>query len=363
MSVCRDFLQFSAVNRMREVPECVRLLVEAGSRAPSADNMQPWSFRWGGETLRLGYDTKRAAGVTFPASHPATRIALGAAAQNMLLVAERLDLELEWAEAGAEDIIRFRCNPGTRVPAEVWRHPLFERHTNRMPYKMDAIPAGVLASVNEEREGNLGIKILAGGPEIREMGRLVRLASELRFQTREVHEWLARSLRFSQKEVSRGNGLDVATLSLPPGGRLLLKWISEWRRMALLNRIGGYRMLARIEAQAVSKAPALLAITGPAGENAAFEAGRLLERVWIALNRQGVAVHPYYVIPDQLQRFAAGVVPSIENAQVLKQGVERALDGMPLHMLLRVGWPKRRPIRSCRLPIEAVLAPASEPAR
>lgn len=37
VAVCRVFLQLYTVNRMREIPECVRLLLETGSRAPSAD--------------------------------------------------------------------------------------------------------------------------------------------------------------------------------------------------------------------------------------------------------------------------------------------------------------------------------------
>jgi hypothetical protein len=84
-------------------------------------------------------------------------------------------------------------------------------------------------------------------------------------------------------------------------------------------------------------------------------AGRLLERIWIMLNAQGVAVHPYYALSDQLYRSRAGLVQArfVPRVGSITQRVADVL-GSPeqtIFMLLRVGIPKVvNPTRSRRLP-------------
>lgn len=68
-------------------------------------------------------------------------------------------------------------------------------------------------------------------------------------------------------------------------------------------------MLSLIDSAPIGKAPALVAITSPAGAEQVVSAGRLLTRIWTRLKAEGVAVHPYYVIPDQLQRLKQKRVP------------------------------------------------------
>jgi len=196
---------------------------------------------------------------------------------------------------------------------------------------------------------------------MQKIATLVRIASQVRFQTREIHEWFSASLRFTEIEVARGDGLDVATFDLPPGGRVFMRWLmSDWRNMALLNRIGGYRMMAGIEAASMTKAGAIIAILGSETLSGALDAGRLMERIWIKLNQSGLAVQPYYVVSDQLTRLTEGKVPDRlrHHVERLRDEVSSTLSLPPharLHMLLRVGKPMRVPIRSRRIPFKLPL--------
>ena len=187
---------------------------------------------------------------------------------------------------------------------------------------------------------------------------MTELASRVRFQTQEIHEWLGDALRFTPAEVARGDGLDVAALEVPPGGKTLLRIIKDWRRLALLNKIGAYKLLARIEAAEIRKAPAMLLITGADDAPGALAAGRLLERAWLMLAGAGVAAHPYYVVPDQLQRARLGSVPPslTETVSQVSAAAAGLLDSpeRTLHMVLRLGYPKCTVVRSRRLPLEAV---------
>lgn len=238
-------------------------------------------------------------------------------------------------------------------------HPLFARHTNRFPYKRDPLPAAAASDVAAMQQGEARTVWLTD-EAVGRMASEVNAASQVRFQTREVHEWLGHSLRFSAEAVARGDGLDVATLALPPGGGAFLRFLGPWSRMRRFNAVGGYRMMAAIEAAQVRRAPALLAITAPDGADAVLDAGMLMQRAWIALNAAGLAVQPYYVIPDQFHRLAEGKVPPGLEEQVAAigqrcAGVLGLHGGAQLQMLFRVGYARRPAVRARRLPAEALL--------
>jgi hypothetical protein len=85
----------------------------------------------------------------------------------------------------------------------------------------------------------------------------------------------------------------------------------------------------------------------------------LLARVWVDLNARGLAVHPYYLVTDQVVRLRDGRLPSQMVAKI--DGVRARLSNIiglrqdeMLHMLLRVGLPKSGVPRSRRLPLSDV---------
>ena len=276
----------------------VAFLVAAGQYAASADNSQPWRFIRDGADLRLVYDAERVANRTFGPDDPATLLAMGGVIENLLQAADFLGIALR-TDLEPHDFEGGRCYLRISLPgeggisssADAKTMPLRDRHTNRFSFKRQPIPAGVLSRVVDETEGAARVVVLDDRHIVRRMAVLVRRASEIRFQTREVHEWLGESLRFGTQEVASGDGLDVATLDLPPGGSLFLKFIRDWRRMAFLNRFGVYRLLSLVDSAPVGKAPALIAVISPEEDKDILSAGRLMTRVWTTLNGDGVAVH------------------------------------------------------------------------
>jgi hypothetical protein len=109
-----------------------------------------------------------------------------------------------------------------------------------------------------------------------------------------------------------------------------------------------------------------LCVVGASDRRSVIDAGRLLIRVWTELNLQGIAVQPYYVVTDQLNRLHAHGLPAgfeTKMAQVEQQlhGLLGLGAGDMLHMILRVGYPKATPVRSRRLPLAQVFTDASPP--
>ena len=333
----------------------------AVSAAPSADNSQPWTLRHDGDHLLIEYEAERMKGTLFPNSHPATLLALGCVIENIHQVTEalglRMSIETVPSSVDGIEVIKLSLVLGAKeqVSEETLLNlPLFQRHTNRFPYKKDKIERPSQGKGKEQPDSNIVLQMVDSRSEILKLSVLIRNASRVRFQTREIHDWFARTLRFSKLEVQYGDGLDVDTLGLPRGGRLLLKTTTRsWRNMAMFNRFGGYHLLASTEAASITKAGAIFAIVGPSDAESIINAGRKIQRLWIELNFAGYAVQPYYVITDQLQRLVEGTVPPLLIPKIHELKVKvgdffKLKEGQVVHMLLRVGVPIKIPKRALR---------------
>jgi len=342
-----------------------------GHLAPSADNSQPWLFTWDGSQLSIKYDTPRVEGKTFPANSPATLLSLGATIENIILFSDSYRASVDHSinlqnlsPTQAKAIIDFQ--PTQQLTPSIFPNedPTANRHTNRFPYHKTALPKSTENHLKKLSRSSARLLLINEKPTIHQVSKLVELASNIRFQTQEVHEWLGKSLRFSKDDVKKADGLDVRTLDLPPGGSIFLKFISSWNRMKVLNKIGTYRLLAKIDAAPIKTAPAILAIIAPATPQGAIDAGMLMCNAWTYLNNEGIAAHPYYVVADQLARLRENTVPEklTKSAQEIEQLCQTILDlkkGETLHMFLRAGYPKKVPPRSLRLPEELVFRDTS----
>ena len=354
-------------------PSIIDTLIFAGQQAPSADNSQPWRFCPFENKIAVEYDAERLAGMTFGPNEPATLMSIGGVLENMLQAADFIGAQVDWrlgdeteVQNGSPYFTLTLDHGADQLDAGLpfSEHPLFGRHTNRFPYRTNPIPSEITADVDKLRVGKASIKLLNTPREIQAIASVARQASEVRFQTREVHEWLARSLRFTRQEAAKGDGLDLATLPLPPGGAMFMRFIMDWKWMSRLNRLGAYKLMAALDVKLLEQAPAVISLVGGSSSEALIEAGRLLNRVWMELNSKGIAVHPYFVISDQLQRRRKGNVPTHLISQVDKIAGQTATllnlpDNQHLHMLLRIGYPTRNPVRSKRLPLDAVCHGAS----
>ncbi|PID43552.1 MAG: hypothetical protein CSB48_05680 [Proteobacteria bacterium] len=315
-----------------------------------------------GKTLEISYDHKRVAGVTFPPDNQATLLSLGGIVENIAQLCEcageSIGIHFQKPEQGNPSVI-LDIPEETAFSSQPDDMAIFQRHTNRFAYKKDPLPENILASLPSLATGNTRISAFTDSAAKKDIWKLVRSASEIRFQTREVHEWLGKSLRFDDAEVNQGDGLDLRTLDLPPGGGLIMRFIASWKRMSILNAIGAYKLLSFIDAAPVRAAPGIVAIIGEQGSEGAMAAGRTLVKAWSELNARGIAVHPYYVVSDQLVRLENNVIPEalVDQAKHLASASDSVFSlgkGETLYMILRIGYPGKVAPRSKRLPEKTV---------
>ena len=342
---------------MTQTATVLQWMLEAIRCSASADNTQPWRFSVQGASICIWFFPSAH---SFALSHPASLLSLGMLQENCEQMSAEMGIPIRIELSGHFQLDKPVCIfhlPGETLERQVElpTPALMLRHTNRLPYLSKVLEPSLAAQMIECGGGDCHIQLMSGRAQMAPWIPLVRRGSELRFQTQEAHRWLDASLRMTPLEVSRGDGLDVATFHLPPGGRALLRVIRNWKRMSFLNAIGFYKLLALIEADLVKQAPGLLLISGPAGDKHALSAGRALARSWIKLNQLGCAVQPYFVVPDQLFRLQAGTVDPhlLPQVKQLADSVQRLLPADDvLYMMLRVGYPKNEPVKSRRLAIE-----------
>jgi hypothetical protein len=342
----------------------IRILLRAAQAAPSADNSQPWCFSLGERMFSVAFDSERAGDSFFGPTSPATLLAVGGLAENIRETARVLGIDVHIENLIDSPTVGFpylkvhlRQAFKEQIPEDL---AVFARHTNRFAFHPRAIDSETLRLTASLQEAPARLNVISNSGQIRKISKLVTMASEIRFQVKEIHLWLIQSLRFSEDEAAKGDGLDINTLLLPPGGKILLRLLSDWEHMKTFNRFGGYKLMAREEARLISKAPALVAVTAPGNTAGLLASGQLLARTWTSLNAKKVAVHPYFVISDQLNRLQEDVISPklVAKAKTLQKGCQQIFgygEGESLHMLLRVGYPKLDPQRSRRLPLEVLI--------
>jgi hypothetical protein len=338
--------------------DSMRDLARAAVAAPSADNSQPWRFHITG--ARLSVRAPAQAHFFGPADHP-TLLSVGAVAENLALsvAAPGGGGRLEMGDLSRGDPY-FDFELDQSDAPVVIPQQLLDRHTNRHPFTSKPLPAELVAQIEAVAEGSARVLVLSAPDKLRAFTRISTTCCRCRFRNPELHRWLMDSLRHTPEEVAKGDGLDIRTLHLPPGGAAFMRFIKDWRRMEVLNRLGAYRLMAQAEADVLQKSAALILIVGADGLRPAFDAGRLMERIWITLNANGWGVQPAYVVPDQANRLRDGSLPKECRAEVAGalealQGLLELPPGERLHMVLRTGWPTKVPARSRRLALDLVV--------
>jgi len=345
-------------------------LVRSGILAPSPDNNQPWQFVSTADALQIHLD--RTQGLPSDVNAMYDLMSVGAVIENIVIAARQRHLQTDVALAPAEDCLTL--NGDAPLVATLQFHPSAERDalhaflasrcTNRKLYSSRAVTGDTLEAVAREVQAFPDVQLdwISDRRTIGTFARLVAHSDRFRFEYEPFHAEIFRQLRFSAAEVEETrDGLDIRTLELPPGGKLLLGTLRSWRRMQWINRLGLGRLLTIPSWLSVRKSGALGVLSIPHPSIQRFvQAGRALQRTWLALDAKGLAMCPLGSLPvfiahmEQLQGqklHAAHQRLSVRLNDWFHQLVPQTT-GRTLVMLFRTGHATRPTIQSLRRPVE-----------
>lgn len=348
--------------------EVVRAILARARRAPSAENSQPFRFRWDGERLFVLHRPERARRSGGGRHHEAL-LGLGCLLVALEIAAGQEGLRLR-AEAGVQD-------PGQPVWAVLRLLPggcpdpraalLLERRcTDRRLFRGGAAPAGLAEELSAWTEEGVGLYAL--GEPAPALWAFLRAAEGLVWSDEALWMDVMRWLRTSQREVERTrDGASWRTMGpdLPESRLLDLLRRPEARR--LLRRSGAPSLAGRWFERQLRSSPVRLLITvrGP-GVEALVRAGRTLMRAWLGLTGLHLGVQPHSQASFFVHEAARGLLPPglppawpalfAEGRRLYAEALGLGPEELPV-MLLRAGPSAHLPEgrRTLRLPLDELL--------
>ncbi len=279
-------------------PMLLEYLVKAAVQAPSGDNIQPWRFVGGEETLDVYMDPE-VDDSFFNVHNIATLIATGAAIENIAIAATACGLAAAislFPEEGAPDLvagIRLRKSPDVREDrlfGSIWR-----RNTNRKPFERKPLPDGICDRISQVAKESGGDLHWVNTPdELERLAKAVFIADRIRMEREDLHKHFIKMVRFSDEDAERTrDGLPLKNLHAGMAGELFLKATKSWKVMRVANALGAGKVGARFAEQGIinSGGAGLLTIPGMQPNDFA-SGGRALQRVWLTLTHYNLRMQP-----------------------------------------------------------------------
>jgi hypothetical protein len=341
-------------------------LVRAAIQAPSGDNTQPWRFAIDEQHHRIAFyvdETRDPSPMN--AGQRMARIAVGAALENLLRVAERngWQPELESSAPPAAALVRLRQGAGSPRPAD---ETIAARVTNRRVYDGRPLPQEVWNDLKAQRFELEGVQVswIEDTARIRKLGDLIGRADAVMFAEPSMRRAFLANVRFdAPPDAEVEEGLSLASLELAASDRVALSVIARMPNW-LIKAAGAPKFFAKHARKLVASAAGLCLVVAP--DNAAptdIQVGRVVERAWLALTAKNLAVQPMsslMVLENALEFGSQNLVESLGRKQIESFKAEfRALApeigaGRPA-FLLRFGFGPAVSGRTGRLPVQAVV--------
>jgi hypothetical protein len=346
--------------------EAWRSILEAGLRAPSAENKHYLRFEVAADRVRL-VSTDTATWAEQPHRRMLALLAYGAVIENMALRAASLGLRQHtrwWPEPALTAVIaECRWSPAAPDDDRLAR-AIPDRHTNRGFYRRTPVTAAALQRLSQAAQAVPGAGVLwlhEPGPRGTAL-RAIRRAETERFNRPALHRELFGAIDFSAGWTrSLQEGLSPGALAVEPPLRLPFAGLRHWPLMRGLTWLGMHHGLGlRAAALPARLSPGLGLVLCDAGDAslAAVQAGRALERVWLAATVEGLALQPL-AAATALARQRSGdgwVSPQVQSQ--LREALSELTQGHPerAFMFVRVGHAKPARVVAGRPLLEAFLA-------
>jgi len=282
--------------------EVIRYIIRAGIQAPSGDNAQPWKFDYHGNTIDLYLD-RYADQSFFNVQQIASIISCGAVLENMRIASTEFELNAQINMLPTEEKPHLmgsmelvpRENPPDPLAPFVWH-----RETNRKFYRKDPLDESIPEKLNKALTGFPGVKLhlVTEKKDLARLAKLVFKVDRIRTEHQPLHEHLMKMIRFTPQEAENTrDGLPLKNLEGGFSGEMFLKIARPWWVMNIFNKLGLGRMVAFHAHQGLRKSSGagLLTVSGMTPRDF-LEGGRTLERLWLILTCNGLAMQPMTAI-------------------------------------------------------------------
>jgi nitroreductase len=277
-------------------------ILQLAVHAPSGDNSQPWRFEVRDSVIDI-HNLPEKDNPVLNYRQGGSYIAHGALVENIVLAAGKFGY--------AAEILPFPT-PGNDVhtarivltKADVRPSPLVDciphRHTNRRPYRSDALDKeqlGLLMDCVRElsSNGEVSFAFTQEAAPKQTLGACASSIEQVVLENELLHGLLFKDVVWSQAEESKlRSGMFITTMELAPPQRLAFRMASRWKVMKALNLLGLSRLIAKQDAKlyATGAGMGVLLVRENAGAKDFLLVGRALQRIWLTATQLGLHLQP-----------------------------------------------------------------------
>lgn len=308
----------------------IEKIIEAGAKAPSGDNVQPWRFEVSNERTQINlYNLPEKDDSYYNYQQASSYIAHGAVIENMVIAAQhwgyKTQINLFPDSTNLNHVACVNLLSGETESAPLYE-AIFNRRTNRFPYKRTELTEEELTSLFAAVKPVDHVKAyFVHTPQaIKKLAKAVMVNDRLVFERQDIHHFLFDKVRWNQKQIeSTKDGMPVGVLGLNPLEKLFFPLMRFWGFVKLANYFGLSRVIGLKCWRNCRNVSVLGQITVNKADKEGFVlAGRAMQRVWLEATRQGLAFQPIIGLPLLIYRLKQKALQAFSSKH--RQLVEQA---------------------------------------
>ena len=277
----------------------VEKIIEAGVRAPSGENSQPWRFICDENKIKL-YNVPERDQSLYNFNQFGSLFSHGAVLENMRIAAEEFGYTFEpllFPDLGEENLVA-TIDLKSFEKSNNFKNPLYDsiwhRSTNRKSYYKKVLTSEQISTLTKVQLADCRVLFNSNFDDIQSLGKIASMNEKIMLENKNLHNFFFSHINWSRKEDdTKRFGFYIETLELPTPAQLLFKLFANWDLLRRLNKIGISSFVAKQNANVYSKASAYGVITIPKLDRVnVVNAGRLAERLWLTVTTNKLSLHP-----------------------------------------------------------------------
>lgn len=292
--------------------EALQRILEAGVCAPSGGNSQPWRFEVQGNVINVFSLPEK--------DHPilnfrqrGTLIAHGALAENIVIASynEGLKAYITAFPDPAKPTLIFSVafEKSAQQKHELY-DSIFLRATNRKKYEDISLAENERQELIAlgEKNGSTQIMLIEDKELCTKLGQALSVNEIVMLENKKLHEYFYREVRWTEKdEQKEKTGLYAKTMELLPPQLAVFKLLKNWSIARFLIKMGIAKFIAKENAKLYGSCSAIGIIAVEDNDKDFFDAGRVMQRVWLKATQMGLAMHLVTGVLYLGQRIEAGM--------------------------------------------------------